>query len=280
MWKIGLAQLTLSGASPVEVVDAACAAGFPAVGLRLEERMRSETFEHAVTRSAERLDRLRGRLAASGMRLSNVTGRYLTPDTMSDDIARLVDAAATLGSATVTAIGHDPDTARLASNLARTGELAGQAGMSVALEFVSYSDVANVGAATRVVEMVGRDNVGLMIDPLHLSRSGGVPADIDLVRNRVLIAQLCDARDPMPATRDARIAESRTARLHPGQGDLPLFDLLDRLPAECEVEIEAPHPDDVRLPPVERARRAATALAAFLSDYARHRPLRADWPPR
>jgi len=91
--------------------------------LRLEERMRSETFEYAVTRDAARLDRLRGRLAASGMRLSNVTGRYSAPDTTSVDIARLVDAAATLRSATVTAIGHDPDTVRLAASLAHAGEL-------------------------------------------------------------------------------------------------------------------------------------------------------------
>lgn len=276
MWKIGLAQLTLSGASPVEIVEAARAAGFGAVGLRLEERLRSETFAHAVTRSAARLDHLRRHLAASGVRLSNVTGQYLTADTTPEDIARLVDAAATLRSATVTAIGHDPEPARLVTNLARVAERAGEAGMTVALEFVSYSDVSTVGAAVRVVEEVGRANVGLMVDPLHLSRSGGTPADLHPIRNRILIAQLCDARNPMPDTLEARIAESRTARLFPGQGDLPLFDFLDRLPAECELEIEAPHPEDTQRPPDERAKRAANAFAAFLARYAERRPIHTD----
>jgi sugar phosphate isomerase/epimerase len=118
-----------------------------------------------------------------------------------------------------------------------------------------------------------------MIDPLHLSRSGGMPSDLDTVRERIFIAQLCDATDPMPATRDARIAESRTARLFPGQGNLPLFDFLDRLPAVCELEIEAPHPDDVGRSPKERARRAARAFTAFLAGYAEHRPLDADVLP-
>src|SRR4051794_35318069 len=81
MWRIGLAQLTVSGASPIEVVDAARAAGFGAVGLRLEERLSTETFQHAVTRSDSRLEDLRRHVEASGVRVSNVTGRYLTHET-------------------------------------------------------------------------------------------------------------------------------------------------------------------------------------------------------
>ncbi len=208
-----------------------------------------------------------------GVTVSNVTGQYLTPETQMDDLARLTDAAAALGSRFVTMVSYDPDEIRTAENLARLASMTSKAGMKVALEFITYNFIKDLPQAWRVAQRSGSKDVGLMIDAIHLSRSHASPADLKNVnRDRLFILQLCDAKGPPPQSQDERIAESRTARLYPGQGDLPLFDLLDAFPSSGEIEVEAPHPDFLHLSADARAESAAQASAAFLTAYARRTP--------
>ena len=59
--------------------------------------------------------------------------------------------------------------------------------------------------------------------------------------------------------------ESRTARLLPGEGELPLDALLDALPPDVAISVEAPSARDAHLPAAERARRALAATRAVLA---------------
>jgi hypothetical protein len=76
----------------------------------------------------------------------------------------------------------------------------------------------------------------------------------------------CDASADMPAPTDTAnlIREARTGRLLPGEGVLPLRDLVAALPAGLPLAIEAPSRDTVHLPALERAQRAHRALTALL----------------
>ncbi|HEX5776856.1 MAG TPA: hypothetical protein VFX95_09280, partial [Caulobacteraceae bacterium] len=78
-------------------------------------------------------------------------------------------------------------------------------------------------------------------------------------------AQICDAGPDMPAPRDtpALIREARTGRLLPGEGVLPLKDLVAALPANVPLAIEAPCRATTDLPALERARRAFRALSTL-----------------
>ncbi len=71
----------------------------------------------------------------------------------------------------------------------------------------------------------------------------------------------------MPAPHDtpALIREARTGRLLPGEGALPLADLVAALPADLPLAVEAPCRATAELPAVERARRAHRALSALLA---------------
>ena len=62
---------------------------------------------------------------------------------------------------------------------------------------------------------------------------------------------------------DARI-ESRTSRLLPGDGDLPLHDLIAALPAGSALSVEAPVAALRELPAAERAEHAFTAATRLL----------------
>lgn len=106
------------------------------------------------------------------------------------------------------------------------------------------------------------------MDALHLHRSGGTPADLATRRDvPILLAQLCDARSQSPPRHRLR-EESLGDRLYPGQGALPLADLLAALPAGVPITVEAPVAADIDLSALERAERAAAALAALLAGVA------------
>jgi sugar phosphate isomerase/epimerase len=86
-----------------------------------------------------------------------------------------------------------------------------------------------------------RPNGGLLVDALHLARTGGVPADVlgapaGLIRS----AQLCDAPAARPESEAAIIAEARSGRLLPGEGDLPLRELLWSLSDRTMLSVEVP----------------------------------------
>ena len=108
----------------------------------------------------------------------------------------------------------------------------------------------------------------MVVDALHFSRSGGLPAHIGQVDPSLFrYVQICDASADMPGPTDASalIREARTGRLLPGDGVLPLRELVDALPAGVPLASEAPCRATAELPAVERAKRAYQALSALLS---------------
>jgi sugar phosphate isomerase/epimerase len=112
-----------------------------------------------------------------------------------------------------------------------------------------------------------RSNASVLIDALHFSRSGGLPAHIGGVDPSLLrYAQICDAGPdrPGPADTPALIREARTGRLLPGEGVLPLKELVAALPRTAPLAVEAPCRVTADLPALERAKRAHRALSALL----------------
>jgi len=142
-----------------------------------------------------------------------------------------------------------------------------------------FSETKTIEQAARIVKACGQPNACIVIDAVHLERSGGTVAAIAKVDpRRIGLVQLCDAmkRQTKPSMEDL-IVESRTGRLAPGDGELPLFDLLDALPGDIEIEYEVPQPEQAHLPFEERARIAADRLRRFVGDYARTRRPSAKW---
>lgn len=262
-----LGYLTCFGASQVEVVEAAAATGFASVGLRIAERRAADRFEHSIVGNPQRLREVRQRLADLGVGLSSVIGRSLESDTTDDGLRRLVEAASALGSRQLLVNGHDPDERRMGANLAALAAHARAAGMKVGVEFVPFHSIRNLPQALRLVSDTGADNVGIVVDPLHLSRSGGRPQDVGSIPGKLIAwAQLCDAQATIPITPELRLAESRGGRLLPGEGELPLHEFLDVLPPGCEIEVESASLADEALSAKERAEKVRNALDRFLAE--------------
>jgi sugar phosphate isomerase/epimerase len=102
---------------------------------------------------------------------------------------------------------------------------AAEHGLLVHIEFMALSSFRTIGDAWAVVQAADRANGGILVDTGHFFRSGtlsaldGVPAD------RVLAVQVSDAVE-RPLT-DA--SQDSSTRLMPGEGELPLRELLRTL---------------------------------------------------
>jgi len=104
--------------------------------------------------------------------------------------------------------------------IARFADTFAAAGVRLALEFVPYTEVRTLDAARAVCDRVGRAECGLLIDTLHLARSGGSAADIaELAPDEIAAVQLADAAAIAPADLPT---ESRESRLLPGEGALDI----------------------------------------------------------
>jgi len=191
----------------------------------------------------------------------------VVPELDPASFAPLFESAASLGARCVNVSGDDPDPPRLAAKLAALADLAQPFGLRIDLEFMRWRHVGSLAQARAVVARAAHPNLAVLVDALHLSRSGGTPDDVGAMPpGSVGSAQLCDAPLMMPATDDEAIREARTDRLPPGDGALPLDALLRALPPQVTLSVEMPFPSlpaDARLALAYRsARRVIDGIGA------------------
>ena len=262
-----LGYLTLD-AAPLITIEAAAAAGFASVGIRLTGRRLIDPY-HRIVGNGPAIRDIRQRLDDLGIRLSNVNAYSLFPDVSASSLEPVVEAAAALGSPTIVAICNQPDRARFGEVFGKYCEMAGKYRLRVALEFMKFSEIKTLSQAVRVVEEFGAPDTGVLIDALHFYRSGGLAADLSGVdRRRISHFQLCDGPTLLHPTEEEMRTESRSHRLAPGDGAIPLRDFLNVLPEEIEVEYEVPMPQDGGGTPEHRAQVAFRNATHFLSGLA------------
>jgi sugar phosphate isomerase/epimerase len=239
---LAVAHLTALDVEPVRWVRVAAATGFDAVGLRLHPATEGGiAYPCDVASDAHR--ELRHTLAGEGIGVHDVEFIPVVPGLDVASFEALFDAAASLGARCVNVSGDDPDTTRLADTLAALATLAEPFGLRIDLEFMRWRHVASIEHARMVVACAAHRNLAVLVDALHLSRSGGIPDDVAAMPQGLIgSAQLCDASPRHPQSNDEAIHEARENRLAPGEGALPLDALLHALPPQTMLSVEMPMP--------------------------------------
>ena len=262
---VSLSPLTILDAAPPDQVVAAATAGFPALGIRVAPAAAEKVWPMLGDTPAMR--ETLARLADTGVGVLDVELIMVRPAFDRAAALAVLDAGHRLGARFVLTLGYDPDEARLADHFAWLCAQAADRGLRPGLEFMKYSPVQTLAAAVRIVRAAGHPAGSVLVDALHLRRSGGSPADLADVPAKLLpYGQLCDGPlEPVWPTDDRARAESRTGRLLPGDGELPLAELVQMLPAGGVLSVEAPVSALAGLPPVERARRARRAADRLLA---------------
>lgn len=260
---IALASGVIPEASPLETVLAAAAGGFDAVGIWVEVSQWNTTTTSEV----------RSALANTGLRLLDVEVIWLKPDSVMDDHRRVIDIGAALGATNVLCVSSERDHCATADRLAALCRHAEGSGMRVALEFGVFTEVKNLTQAMGILDHVGHPLRALLIDPLHVDRSGSSIADIARIDPGLLpYAQFCDARAqrPDPNDFDAVIVDAVDLREQCGEGALPLAALLKALPRGIPLSIEMRSRDlrEAFENPAQRAKAVADATRRWLESVA------------
>jgi len=260
---ISLASGVLPEFGPVAVVEAARAGGFDQVGLWVEPA----EWTAATTRE------VRAALAATGLPLLDVEVIWLKPDSAMNDHRKVIDVGAELGAGNVLCVSSDPDHGATAARLAELCRHAEGSGMRVALEFGIFTEVKNLTMACAILDRVAHPLRALLIDPIHVDRSGSSIADIARLDPALLpYAQFCDARAerPDPADFDAVITDAIDLREQCGEGVLPLAALHQALPAgiPLSIELRSQALREAFSHPALRAKAVADATRAWLETLA------------
>ena len=197
----------------------------------------------------------RDALQARGIALGTVEGCFITPQAEVVNYAGLLDLFAGMAASRLSIVILEPDRPRAMEQAAKLAEMASERAMRPVLEFIPGTPVGDLVTALAAVAEVGSD-CGLVIDAMHLFRSGANAADVrSLDPSMIAQVQLCD----VPLKNDAMQygQEAGTERLPPGEGELPLASLIDAIPPGTPVSLE--------LPMMSRAN-SPEALEAALAD--------------
>jgi len=264
--RLSLAHLTVLDLTPPELVSVAAAAGFGTVGIRLTATPSVGVPPYDVLHEGPLLRETLRRLDDTGVSVFDTEFLRFEPEHPVGIPEGFLEVSARLGAKHVLVMSAEPEEARTLERFADLCDRAATYGLHVGLEFAIYTGVRTLAHAARLVKESGRANASVLIDALHFSRSGGLPSDVATVDPALFrYAQICDAGPDMPRPDDTPvlIREARTGRLLPGEGVLPLADLIAALPAGVPLAIEAPNRATAALPALERARRAHRALSTL-----------------
>jgi sugar phosphate isomerase/epimerase len=174
-----------------------------------------------------------------------------------------LDVLAELGAPRINVVSLDPDLGRTFDQLGALTELGAQRNIETDVEPVPGLTIGDLPTAVAALEHVGRPDSRLLIDTMHLVRSGSCAADLlALDPEHIGYAQLNDTT--LAPRIDNYMEEAMYERMVPGEGELPLLDILSALPPDIVIELEVPRrsvalagvsPIDRLKPCVEAARR-------------------------
>jgi sugar phosphate isomerase/epimerase len=247
--------MTVRQATLPELISVAATAGFASL----------TTTPFLLERSGVELAELRRQCDDAGVTVGYIDGLSSplpgTPGGVTEE--RCYDMAEALGAKAVTVVhfeGPPVPFAEMADVLGGVAQRAGQRGLTILLEFLPATGIPDLPGALDLVRAVGRDNLRVMLDTWHLARTGGGPHQL-VGDAPALIGgiQISDRR----TIQDAQPYVKMSGRYLPGEGELPLTDILAPVLAahpELPVGVEVLN-DEIRAMPAGDA--AAVAGAAL-----------------
>lgn len=251
-----LAAGSMLDQTPSVMIDAAADAGFDGVGLRLSS---PGGEPHGVAD----IEATRRHARDRGVVIHDVEVHRIGTDT---DPAGIVERAAAIGAGALLVVSDATDRSLTVDGVGELVAIARSYGVRIGLEYMAWTDPATPSAAVSIASDTGCE---IVVDLLHHVRVGaGARALDEIVRSGSLgWVQICDG--PMDAPEDDDlIREARHGRLLPGDGALPMRELLAIVPAGTTISVEVQSDVLQRTPPAERARLLHDAARSVISGLA------------
>src|SRR6266496_3318854 len=262
-----LAHLTVLSLTPPQMIDVAARTGYRYASLRIT-RVTSEEPLYDLAHDRALMKETKARLDDTGIDVLDVELFRMDPQRGAEDFDAELHATAELGASNIIAQLPDPDRERATERFARLCDLAKPLGIFVNLEFPHWTETGTLAEATKVLRAVNRSNAAILIDLLHMARSG---SDCDelrkLPREWFRFAHVCDAEKQCPPTIEAIIRPARDERLFTGEGTIDIRGILACMPEDIPYSLEIPRVALTKaVGPEEVARLAIRVAQSHLDD--------------
>jgi sugar phosphate isomerase/epimerase len=241
MKDLGIERLCLFGMPPTEHVALAASLGcrFIGIGLQAMNNYNPHAYPAWSLKDDPALCRETiAMMSDCGVAIGLCEGFGVTHAGRLQDHSGALDLAAQLGSQRINAVSSGRDLNLALDGFAALAEKAGERGIETVIE-IGPGPVATLEAALAAVAHVGRSDFKLLIDTMHFFRFGGTIAALATVDPGVIgYVQLCDA--PLLPRFPTYMEEALYERLVPGEGELPIAELVRLVPRAVVVSVEVP----------------------------------------
>ena len=262
-----LAHLTLINCTPAELVYVAARAGYDAVSPRFITMNVPGEFTHSPLDKSQ-VQATKTALQTTGLKVLDIEIARITEDCDPREFERALELGGELGakhmimSAWTT---RRDDRNFLLDVYAETCDLAAPFGVTIDLEFPSFSRLRTLDEVLDIVRAADRPNGGVLVDTLYLHLSRVDLGELLHVPPEWLhFLHISDCLPGIADTREGMIQLARDARLYPGEGWIDFAGIIERCPP-MNYSIELPNQARVaELGYEEHARRCLThAKATF-----------------
>ena len=269
--KFSLAHLTVLGCRPPEVIYIAGMAGYDYASLRpIPMRLPGEP-NYDLSEDMQLLRQTKQAMRDTGVKIHDIElARILDDVDVSEYEPNIAVAAGELDCRHLLSSVWTADKARCMDQFAKLVDIAAKYGMTVNLEFVTWSALYNLEEVMEVLNAQKGKNIGVMIDMLHFHRSRVKPEELDAVPKEWFnFVHLNDGPKEIPDRGDVKelIHTGRDARLYPGEGGIDIAGIMSRLPdVVCSVEL--PHTERSRVMGyAEHARRCLAYSKKYFEEH-------------
>ena len=247
-YQFSLAHLTVLGCTPLDMVYMAARAGYDFVSLRLIPMgVPGESAFHPGDK--EMIRKTKAALDETGVGLLDIELARILAEVDPKTFVPALEAGAELGARHMIASAWTTDKTDRDFVVARYAEICDLArpfGLTVDLEFPSFSRLTGLQEAADIVRAAERPNSGILVDTLYIHFSKVPLEELEELPSQWFhFMHICDTGSEIPSTREGMIHIARDNRLYVGEGCIDFAAIIDRLP---------PIPLSIELPNAERVK--------------------------
>jgi sugar phosphate isomerase/epimerase len=236
-----LAHLTMLNVPPPQLVETAARAGYRFVSLRPIPVGAPNEPLYPLGTDRALLARTKAALTATGVGLLDIEVARIIKEVTPRSYLQALEAAAELGGRHVLSSAWCDDRPYILDFFSELCALAEPFGLTVDLEFVTWSGVRTLDEAASIVKEARRPNAGIVVDTLHFDRCHAELEKLSsLPREWFHFAQISDAPASYSTEREDLIRIGRAERLYLGEGGIDVASILGRLP-QVPLSIEIPN---------------------------------------
>jgi len=241
MRELGIEFISVFGLPPVDFVHLAADLDYRYISIALIGRpLESLGYPAFSLKDDVRLRRdLLAALADRGVSISLGEGMVIVPEADVSELADDLDIMAELGAAKINTLSFDKDRNRTFDQLATLTDMAATRGIGTTIEMAPGLTVGDLSAVMAAIDHVGSPGLRVTVDTMHWGRLGYGAAEL-----RALGAEHIGYLQVSDTTRKPRMTsylkEAMYERMIPGDGELPLAEMIEAVPADVVVGLEIP----------------------------------------